>query len=268
MNRTGQLLAVVVPGVGLRIFDLPDGRPLFNAEPDTGSATDVHTGGDVVSVQLRDGGIRWWHLAKNCGFSLPWPATHALSGSGTWLGVTTPNGAIRILDPATGKDALAAPNPLSDRPIERVAFMNRAPALLVMDADGVLGHYDLTDSARTGHPATGSDVLSINVPVDKLWGITGGETAALRLREGDESTVLWVNVQRQEVVGEVTGLPVSVEVDAESGLLMMPSRSSAVLERDQEGGERRVLRTLTDGEWSSFDSNGVLASSDGAADAV
>ena len=80
--------------------------------------------------------------------------------------------------------------------------------------------------------------------------------------------MLWVNVQRQEVVGEVTGLPVSVEVDAESGLLMMPSRSSAVLERDQEGGERRVLRTLTDGEWISFDSNGVLASSDGAADAV
>ncbi|MEC8191468.1 MAG: hypothetical protein VX127_01965 [Myxococcota bacterium] len=267
-NRTGELLAIVVPGIGLQLFDLPDGRLLFNAESKTGSATDVHCGGDVVSVQLGDDGIQWWHLAKNRGFSLPWPATHAVSGSGTWLAVTTPNGAIRILDPSTGKDALAPPIPLSDRPIERLAFMNRSPALLVLDADGVLGHYDLTDSARTGHPATGTDVLSINVPVDRLWGITGGDLAALRLREGDEATMLWVDVQRREVVGEVTGLPPSAAVDAESGLVLMPSRSSAVLECNSAGEERRVLRALTDGEWLSYDNNGVLAASDGAADAV
>lgn len=268
LNRSGQILALLVPNVGLRIHDFRTGTPLFSAEPDTGTATSVHAGGDVVSIQSKTSGIQWWHLANNRGFSLPWPITHALSGSGTWLGVVTPKGAVRILDPATGHDAIAAPIPLSDTPVQLIEFMNRSPSLLVLDSEGVLGHYDLADSAQTGTPARGTDILSINVPVDRIWGITGGELAALRLPDAGRASILWVNIHTQEVVGEVNDLPCQAEVDNEHGRILVPARAGALLELDSKGRELRVIRDLPDDQWISFSSTGVLAASDGAGGSV
>jgi hypothetical protein len=140
----------------------------------------------------------------------------ALSGSGTWLGVITPGGSVRIIDPATGKDALAEPQPLSESPLKIIDFVNRCPELLVMDSEGVLGHYDLTNSVQTGSPAVGRDILSINVPVDRIWGITGGKIAALRLPDGQTSSILWVDIERGEVIAEVRDLPARAEVDAKT----------------------------------------------------
>lgn len=268
INREGTLTAMIAPTKGLRIYDMKSGSALFRAEPETDLATALNAGGDVVSIQYPAGGIRWWDLSKDQGFSLPWPRTHALSGSGAWLAVTTPKGVVRILDTVTGQDALAPPHPLSDTPIVKVAFMNRHPSLLVLDADGILGHYDLTDSAQTGRPASGSDIVSIHGHVDRLWGITGGTLAALRMPEADTATILWINVQTQEVVGEVTNLPLNAEVDVENGLIITPGRAGALLERNQDGTERSVLRDLPDGEWISFGPTGVGSASEGAATSV
>jgi hypothetical protein len=252
----------------LQVYDAQTGSPLFDRGGKNPSAVQVSVGGEVVALQLETGGLRWWHLRTNRGFSLPWPKAHTLSGSGTWLGVVTPKGAVRILDPSTGEDAIAAPSPLSDSPIQLIDFVNRSPELLVLDSEGVLGHYDLTDSVQSGRPASGRDILAIHVPVDKIWGVTGGELVAMRLPNGDQCTILWVSLSRGEVVGEVSELPASAEVDDEHGRILIPSRAGAMLELSETGAELRVLRDLPDNEWISFGPNGILGASKGAAGAI
>ena len=146
-----------------------------------------------------------------------------------------------------------------------MAFVNRRPDLLILDEDGVLGHYDLADSVRTRRPAEGRDVITINVPVDRIWGITGGQYCAMRLPEGPQSSLLWVDIHAGEVVHEVTGLDANAWVDAENGLILEPARSSALLEREMDGSERRVLRALPDDEWLSFGWRGIIEASEHAA---
>lgn len=268
VDREGRIIAALMTNGSLQVYDAQTGSPLFDGGGKIPSAADVSVGGEVVALQLETGGLRWWHLRTNRGFSLPWPKTHTLSGSGTWLGVVTPKGAVRILDPSTGEDAIAAPSPLSDSPIQLIDFVNRSPELLVLDSEGVLGHYDLTASVQSGRPATGRDILTIHVPVDKIWGITGGNLVAMRLPSEQLCTILWVDLSRGEVVGEVQGLPASAEVDDEHGRILIPSRAGAMLELSQTGEELRVLRDLPDNEWLSFGPNGILGASKGATGAI
>ncbi len=268
IERDGRL-AVVVPQRGaIQVFDCQRARKVFDGGPATSGARMVAVGGSVVAVQLQRGGVRWWDLAQNKGYELEWPQAMALSNGGTWLGVVTPKGAVKVLDPATGTDALPAPVPLADVPIVRMAFVNRRPDLLVLDEDGVLGHYDLGDALRKGQRAEGRDVLTINAEVDGLWGITGGQLCALRLPEGEQSTILWVDVHACEVVHEVNGLSPLAWVDAEHGLILEPGRSSALVEREQDGQERRILRALPDGQWLAFGWRGILDASEGASGAI
>jgi len=268
VDRDGRIIAALMKDGAFQVYDAQTGSPLFDGGGRLPAAAGVSVGGDVVALQLENEGLRWWHLQTNRGFSLPWPKTHTLSGSGTWLGVVTPKGAVRVLDPSSGEDAIKAPTPLSDSPIQLIDFVNRSPELLVFDSEGVLGHYDLTDSVQTGRPATGRDVLAIHVPVDKIWGITGGKLVAMRLPNGERCTILWVDLSRGEVVGEVQDLPASVEVDDEHGRILVPSRAGAMLELGQDGAELRVLRDLPDNEWISFGPNGILGASKGAAGAI
>ncbi len=265
IDRDGRLVAVVPTRGPVTLYDVATGRKVFDTGPETSGALDVGLGGTVVAVQPRSGGCRWWDLGANKGFQLDWPTAMALSNGGTWLGVVTPKGRVRILDPATGQDAVPAPIPLAQVPTRMLAFVNRRPDLLVMDAEGVLGHYDLSSSARSGEPARGRDVLTLNVPVDRLWGITGGELCALRLPEGETCSILFVDIHAGAVVAEVTGLSPLAWVDAENGLIVEPARSSALLERERNGAERRVLRALPDGEWISYGWRGILDASPGAA---
>ena len=158
--------------------------------------------------------------------------------------------------------------PLADVPVKTLAFVNRRPDLLVMDEEGVLGHYDLGDALRQGRPGEGRDIITINVEVDKLWGITGGQYCAMRLPEGDRCTILWVDVHACEVVAEVTDLSANAWVDAEHGLILEPGRSAALVEREMNGKERRILRALPDGQWISFGWRGILDASQGAGGAI
>jgi len=269
VDRDGRI-AVAVPTRGsVQVYELATGRKMFDGGPETSGAPEVGVGGAVVAVQLKSGGCRWWDLASNKGFELKWPVTMTLSGGGTWLGVVTPKGAVRVLDPATGKDAVPAPVPLADVPIRLLSFVNRRPDLIVLDKDGVLGHYDLGSSARDGKPAEGRDVLTINVSVDRLWGITGGQLCALRLPESDGScTILFVDVHACEVASEVRGLHRQAWVDPETGQIMEPSRAGAILERESNGRERRVLRALPDDQWICYGPKGILDASEGAAGAL
>ena len=268
ISRAGRILVVQTQGGPIQVYQSPSGKPLFDGGRETHGASHVAVGGDVVAVQLAEGGTRWWHLQQNRGFSLAWPTAMTLSGSGTWLGVVTPAGAVRIIDPTSGKDAVTPPQPLSDAPVQLIDFVNRSPELLVLDSEGVLGHYDLINSVQSGTAAVGRDILAINVPVDRIWGITGGSTAALRLPEGEHCTILWVDLNSCEVIGEVRDLPVDAEVDDENSRILIPARSGGMLELSRDGRELRVLRDLPDQEWISFGPNGILAASKGATDAI
>lgn len=264
IDRDGRL-AVVVPEEGsVRVHNCTTGEQVFDTGTEPGGPREVAVGGTVVVVQTPDGGIRWWDLGRNLGFQLQWPAAMALSNGGTWLGVVTPKGRVRILDPGTGKDALPPPAPLADSVrVRALAFVNRRPDLLVLDEEGVLGHYDLSGSARGGEPAQGRDVLQINGEVDRLWGITGGRLCVLRLQEDAGATLLWVDLQQQELVAEVTGLDRNVWVDAESGAALEAARAGAIVERGRDGAEQQVYRVLSGSEWVSFGWRGILHNSPG-----
>jgi len=268
VDRDGRLLLARPARGAVQVYRCEDGTAIFDGGPETSGAKDMAVGGSVVAVALASGGIRWWDLDANRGFELQWPQGMALSGGGTWLGVVTPKGMVKVLDPRTGKEALPAPEPLADVPVRLLSFVNRHSSLMVLDEEGVLGHYDLSNSVETGIPATGRDVLTINVTVDRIWGITGGQYCALRLPEEQACAILWVDVHAQEVVQEVTGLAPNTWVDPDTGTLMEPTRSSAILERSMSGAERRVIRALPEGEWIVFGPRGILEASPGAAGAI
>ncbi|MCO4744637.1 MAG: hypothetical protein KC912_07610 [Proteobacteria bacterium] len=265
IDRDGRLL-IGLPddGSGMQVFDAKSGRHLFDAGPETADTTKMEVGGPIVACMLQRGGMRWYDLKDNQVFELDWATHFALSGGGTWIGVITPKGNVRIIDPATGKDAIPAPEPVADIPVSLVSFVNRRPDLLVMDEEGVLSIYDLAVSVKEDRPAVGEDVLDLNVAVDRLWGITGGRYAAVRFQEEDDTaTIIFVDLERGEVVSETPGLLPYVWVDPETGHILQPARGSAIQEFDMWGKERRVLRALPGGHWVSFGPQGIFDASTG-----
>lgn len=264
IDRDGRLIALRPEAGPVAIHSARDGRKLFDAGRETQGSPEVHVGGTVVALRMPRGGVRWWDLAANIALELAWPQALALSGSGTWMGVVTPRGAVRILDPRSGTDALPPPQPLADVPITRLAFVNRRPELLVLDEDGVLGHYDLSETARSGQPAEGRDVLTFNEPIDAMWGVTSGE-AVLRMPEGERCTILVVDPAEAQVIAELPDLHPGTTVDVEAGLLLEPTKAGGLLERDLDGREIRVLRSLPGKQWISFGETGILGASPEAA---
>ncbi|TVQ91004.1 MAG: hypothetical protein EA397_10945 [Deltaproteobacteria bacterium] len=267
IDRDGRLLlGLPDDGTGVQVFDARTGRHLLDCGRDTADTIKMEVGGPIVAAALRDGGIRWYDLKNNTVLELPWVQTFALSGSGTWLGVVTPRGEVRVLDPSTGKDAIPKPEPLADVPIKLVSFINRRPDMLVLDDEGVMGMYDLTESVTKEIPAIGQDVLDFNVQVDRLWGITGGDYAAIRFQEPENgtATVIYCHLRKGEVVSEVPNLLPYAWVDPETGNILQPARGGALLELDMYGQESKVSRSLPEGEWIVFGPRGVLNSSDNA----
>ena len=267
IDRDGRLvLALPQDEEGLHVYDARTGQILFDTGPDTAGTPHMEVGGSIVACMLPKGGLRWYELRSNQVFTLDWVSSFALSGSGTWMAVVTPKGEVRVLDPNTGEDAVPAPKPLADVPIQLVAFVNRKPHMLVLDADGVLGHYDLTDAVNEEAHVSGREVLDLNVQVDRLWGLTGGKIAALRFQdeEAETATVIFVDLEKGEVVSEVSGLLPYVWVDPETGHLLQPARGGAIVELDPQGVEVGVLRSLPEGEWLSLGPSGVLDASEDA----
>lgn len=265
IDRDGRLV-VGLPddGSGMHVFEAKTGRFLFDAGPETGNTPKMEVGGTVVACMLDRGGLRWYDLKQNNVFELPWVRHFSLSGGGTWLGVTTPKGAVKVLDPATGKDAIPAPEPLAAVPIKLLSFINRRPDMLVLDEEGVLSTYDLSVSVTEGRPAKGRDLLDFSVAVDRLWGITGGKYAVIRFQEPEKgtATVISVDLETAEVVAEVPNLLPYAWVDPESGFILQPARGGAIQEFDLYGVERRVLRSLPESEWIAFGPQGIMDASD------
>jgi len=271
IDRDGRLVATLDEEGQVTVHDATTGKRAFKGGPDSAGAREVAVGGDVVAVFAPDQGVQWWDLGERTGFRLDWPIAMALSGSGTWLAVVTPRGEVRVLDPATGKDAIPAPEPLADDvPVRLISFVNRRADLLILDRDGVLGHYDLAEGIRSGQPAVGRDVIELNVPADRIWGITGGKACAMRLPSEDEeqSTIIWVNIDSGKVVFSVENLDRWAWVDPEQGLILEPGRSAAMLERDTKGREARVLRSLADNQWICFSAKGILQASESVTEAL
>jgi len=268
IDRDGKLICGLPEDTskGVHLFEARTGRFLFDAGPETADTTKMEIGGPILAIMLRDGGMRWYDLKNNSIFELPWVQHFSLSGGGTWIGAVTPKGNIRVIDPATGKDAIPAPEPMADVPIKLVSFVNRRPDMLVMDDEGVLSVYDLAPSVTEKTPAQGEDILDLNVAVDRLWGITGGRYAAVRFQEyeTDTATVIFVDLEKCEVVSEVPNLLPYARVAPESGNILQPARGSAILEMNMYGEELRVYRALPEMEWICFGPDGVLDASDGA----
>jgi hypothetical protein len=268
LDREGRYAAVLPRSRPLAVYRPGSKKPFYTAGKESVNAQDIAIGGKILAAQLKAGGLRWWNLSTKQVFELRWPRAMALSGGGTWLGVVTPKGAVRVLDPATGKDVVEAPVPLAEVPVKCLAFVNRRPELLVLDEDGVLGHYDIAEGIRSGSAPKGTDLLDFNVEIDEIWGITGGRFVALRLPEEENCTILLVDVDGQEVCLEITGLHRHTWVDPESGHLFEPARANAVIERDIKGRELRVYRSLPGSEWLTYGPRGIEEASKGAGQAV
>lgn len=268
VDRSGRLVVAVPEDRPMEVHDVRNGRFLFDGGTASVAPRSVDVGGAIVAVHLAQGGIRWWNLEQNQTYDLPWPEAMTLSGSGTWMGVVTPRGAVRILDPDSGREALEAPVPLAEVPVRHLAFINRKAEMLVIDDDGVLGHYDLREGILENRPAEGRDLLDFEVEVDALWGATGGRFAAIRLPEEDGCSLVTVSLQEGEVLSHLTDLHPQARLDEETGRILQPARSGGVLEMSHDGEELRVLRSLPEDQWVSFGFNGILEASESAGDAM
>jgi len=265
VDRDGRYMAHLPQGGQLRVYDIARCAEIFDAGPETVGAESIAVGGPVVAARLRTGGLKWWNLEQNNAFQLDWPRQAALSGSGTWIAVVTPRGQVRVLSAASGEDEMLPPEPLADFPVRLLTFVNRRPELLVVDADGVLGYYDLALGIRRGVAAEGRDLLKFHVPVDRVWGVTGGAYCIVRLPDGDRCSMLAVSLDEGDPINEVTDLHPDAVVDVENGHILEPARAGALIERAPRGHELRVIRSLPGGEWIAFSERGILDASEGAA---
>lgn len=263
MDRDGKTLAITGEDDGLTVLNARSGEGLLNAGkvvPGT-----VTVGGSLVAAMRPGAGGRFWDLANNRQQDIPGARGVAVSLGGTWVAFVNANGRVRVIDPATGAPAVPDPAPPGDAPVRLIGFVNRRPDLLLVDAEAILTWYDLAASVRDGSPASGKDVLQFSTAPDRLWGITGGKYAAVRLPEGDTCSLLFADIPGQSVVAEVSGLHPAAVVDPETGLILEPTRGAAILEREMTGAERRVLRALPSGEWVCVGPLGILSASVGAA---
>lgn len=266
VDRDGRYLLVLGETGSLAVHDTRTGARLL----DGGRAVPggVAVGGRVVAALRPHGGAQWWDLARNQTWSLDWPTALGLSHGGTWLAVVNPEGRVRVLDPANARAVVPDPIPAGDGEVRLLSFVNRRPDLLVVDEEHILSHYDLEQSFRNNIPSTPRDVLQFGSPPDRVWGITGGKLAAVRLPEGATCTILVVDLAAQSVLYEVVGLHPAAWVDAESGNILEPGRGAALLEREIDGTEKRVLRALPADQWITFSRRGVHDASEGVSPAL
>lgn len=262
VDRDGRHLLTLAASGAVAVHDVRNGQKLLDAG--RGLPGGVAVGGRVVLVRRATGGAQWWDLARGQTATLDWPVAVGLSHGGTWIAAVGPDGRVRVLDPATGRPAVPDPVPAGDGAVRLLSFVNRRPDLLVLDEEHILSHYDLTASVRDNVPAQPRDVLQFASAPDRIWGITGGRLAAVRLPEGPGASVLVVDLHTSQVKYEIEGLHPDTWVDAETGNLLEPGRGAALLEREIDGAEKRVLRALPDDQWLAFNRKSVLDASEGA----
>lgn len=265
IDREGRVLALLTEDLPLQVYEADAGRHLFSAGPDTVDAPRFVVGTGVVAVMLRNGRLRWYDLRANRTFDLDHVADVDVTGGGTWLAVVTRQGNVRIIDPATGDDALPVIQPIGDTPIRLAAFVAGRPELLLLDQEGILGLVDLAPAARDGEEVVSWRIAALRrADVDQLWGLEDGRHAVVRVQEKDDTaTFVTFDLDTGEATHEVTGQSAFLTLDAASGHILEPATGNAVLERGPDGAPLRVLRSLPGDGWVTFDHEGVRAASGG-----
>lgn len=267
VDHEGRLIAVLPEGMPLHVYKLDDARLLFDAGPETIESPRVEVGLGVVACLLDQGGLRWFDLRNNRTYDLEWVRDFALTGGGSWLAVLTPRGRVRILDPTTGEDVIPALEPFGETPARLLSFVHRRPELLVLDEEGILGLYDLAPAARDGVNPEAYRILSFqDAEIDAVWGLADGKRAVVRVQDPSTGTasLLTVDLDTGQIQHEISDLLPYVQVDPANGLILEPSRGNAILERQLNGAEHAVLRSLPNGEWITFNADGMLAESQAA----
>ncbi|HMV69674.1 MAG TPA: WD40 repeat domain-containing protein [Myxococcota bacterium] len=267
VDHEGRLLAVLPESMPLHVYKLDDVRLLFDAGPETIESPRVEVGLGVVACLLDRGGMRWFDLRNNRTYDLEWVRDFALTGGGSWLAVLTPRGRVRVLDPTTGEDVIPGLEPFGETPARLLGFVHRRPELLVLDEEGILGLYDLAPAARDGVNPEAYRILSFqDAEIDALWGLADGKRAVVRVQDPESGTasLVTVDLDTGQIIGEVDDLLPYVQVDPANGVILEPSRGNALLERNLDGSEHAVLRSLPNGEWLTFGPQGVIAASQSA----
>lgn len=266
LDRDGGLLALLPEHGPLHVYSADTGRLLFQAGDDTVDTPRFDVAVGVVGCLLPQGGLRWTDLTTNQTFNLPWVQDFDLSGGGTWIAVITPKGRVRILDPKSGALVMPELPLIGDAPVRQLAFCEASPNLLVLDADGALGLYDLAPAARDGKAADTYLISQIHeANVDQIWGLADGKRAAIRILEADgTATIAYIDLDTGNLSSELAGLIPYASLDPVSGAVVEPTRGAAMLERDALGRETRVMRSLPSGEWITYTHHGVSAASGGA----
>ena len=105
-----------------------------------------------------------------------------------------------------------------------------------------------------------------NIIIDRIWGISHNDKlyAVLRIPQNDSATLLWVPIHSEENPFDIPNLHPKAWLDPSSGTIYEPTKSGAIVEKDFNGQERVVYRSLPNGEWISFDSKSIKDSSKNA----
>ena len=208
IDRDGSLLVTAYGDAPIQVHSTT-GKPLFDGG-ETRAAKHALVGGEVVAVQLARGGI-----ATVASSPKPRILLHLADHHGSiwkWNGcVVTPSGTVRILN-LKMEDADTTRTHCRWA-VQHLAFINRSPELLVFDEDGVLAHYDLTDSVQKGTAAQGRDILSINVPVDRVWDYW--QPCSITPSQWRAVFPTLIDLHTAEVTAQVQSLHRDVEVDVE-----------------------------------------------------
>lgn len=264
-DQDGRILAILPDGMPLHVYNLQEGRLMFDA-PGTAESPRIEVGLGVVACMV-ERGLKWYDLRNNKTYELEWVRDFALTGGGSWLAAVTPKGRVRVLDPTTGNDAIPPLEPFGESNIKLVSFAYRRTELLALDEEGILWLYDLAPAARAQGRGEAYSIAGFqDLEIDALWGLSDGKRAVVRVQEPDSgsATLVTLDLDTGNILHEVTGLLPFVQVDPATGLALEPARGNALLERSLDGAEFGVLRSLPQGEWISFDAKVVRAQSAGA----
>ncbi len=268
LDREARFLAMLPQDGPLAVYRLGHQDPLLVGDDQSSRATSVAIGGSVVCTRTPGGGMQWWNLDTAARQQMDNVNAMAMTAGGTWIACVDAEGRIRLLHPTTGQDVLPCPEMPSDSAVRKLAFINRRPELLVLDHEGRLFHFDLGQAVRLTQTPKARLVRRLESHANALWGITGGRMVLLRTPSGDRANVLAIEIATGEVIKELKGLHFRTTADPETGHLLEPGRSAGLLERDLEGRQLRVLRSLSSTEWLSFGPRKIEECSSGASSLV
>ena len=276
LSRNGEFLVLSFYQAPIQAYQLKTGKMLLQAPAETQNPKAIWCTPNCIAIELENGGGYWWSFKTNLGMQIQWARNITLTNGGNWLGTLTPEGRIQIIDCHTGKRALPDPQPTSQAEIQKISFLSKSSKLVALDADGYLICYDLSKSGVEG--AVGKDIMQINTPVKRLWGIQQGDFAVLELGDDTKSQLLYLDLSEQQDPQIIEDLSPALQIDNITGQILQPAKCSSILQysvftKDNQGQllqpnvfDAKIYRNLPNQEWIIFRENSIIAISDGAND--